>query len=264
MTIRRGTELFSSATAAAPGVVERVWTAHFNTKIMPHIGPTVFGGEMIEGHHSYRRRRRSPQESEWESNSKHVDDMTVLCRRKLDSKRTPTPVTKATGKGRRDIDDELDVRASREVAETGASSTGPSSIQFAMIVVYPEETWLHRHQADPKMLYVSQDKDWAEELTRKAVLCSVGNHDSQACSNARQSRNALSSREAESHGIVRRLPGVASSWRVRVAPPWIRQWWEQVAPPELMGGSSRAVMTSKQTSQISEQIGYGGRGEDNL
>ena len=63
---------------------------------------------MIEGHHSYRRRRRSPRKSEWESNGKHVDDMTELSRRKLNSKRTPTPVTKATGKRRRYIDDELD------------------------------------------------------------------------------------------------------------------------------------------------------------
>ena len=57
--------------------------------------------------------------------------MTELCGRKLDSLRTPTPVKKATGKGRRDIDDELeqhDVRASRKVAGTGASSTGPSII----------------------------------------------------------------------------------------------------------------------------------------
>ena len=49
--------------------------------------------------------------------------------------------------------------------------------------------------------------------TRKVVLCTARNHDSQACSDARQSRNALSSTDAESHGIVRRLPGVASSWR---------------------------------------------------
>ena len=33
---------------------------------------------------------------------------------------------------------------------------------------------------------------------------------------------------------------------MRVAPPWIRQWWERVAPPELTGGSSRAVVTSDQ------------------
>ena len=54
-----------------------------------------------------------------DTNGRHVDDMTELSRRKLDSKRTPTPFTKATGKGRRDIDDELDhhdMRASREVA----------------------------------------------------------------------------------------------------------------------------------------------------
>ena len=62
------------------------------------------------------------------------------------------------------------------------------------------------------MLYVYQDTDWAaEELTRKDVLCITGKHDSQACSDAKQSRNALSSREAEPHGIVRRLPGMASS-----------------------------------------------------
>ena len=127
-----------------------------------------------------------------------------------------------------------------------------------MFVVDPEETWLHRHQADTKTLYVYQDTDWAaEELTRKAVLCTAVKHDRQADIDVRQSRNALSSREAESHGVVRRLPEMASSWRVRVAQPWIRQRWERVAPPELMGGSSRAVMMSKQTSQILEQIGTG-------
>ena len=150
VTVRRGTDFFSSGSAAAPGEVERVRTAHYNTKIMLHIGPTVFGGEMIEGHHSYRRRRRSPRKSERESNSKHVDDMTELSRRKLDSKRTPTRVTKATGKGRRDIDDELDQhdeRASREVAGTGASSTLPSSIQFVAFVVNPGGTWVSNYQA---------------------------------------------------------------------------------------------------------------------
>ena len=184
--------------------------AHYNTKIMPHIGPKVFGGEMIEGHHSYRR-RRSRRKSEWESNSKHVDDMTELSRRKMDSKRTPTPVTKATGKGRRDIDDldPHDVRASREVAGTSAS--------------HPVETWVFNYQADPKTLYVYTDTDGAaEELTS---------------SDAKQSRIALANREAESHGIVRRLPE-AASWRVRVASPWFRPWWEREAPPELMGGSS--------------------------
>ena len=202
---------------------------------------------MTEGHHLCRRRRRSPQESEWESNSKHVDDMVELCRRKLDSKRTPTPVTKATVNGRRDMDDELDqhdVRASRDVAGTGASSTGASSIQDVTFVVHPGETWVFNYQADPKTQYVYTDTDGAaEELTGKTVLCTAGKHDSQAGSDVRQSRNALSSREAESHGIVRRLPGAASSWREQVAPPWIRQWWGRAAPQELMSGSSRAVMT---------------------
>ena len=100
-----------------------------------------------------RRRRRSPQESECESNGKHVHDMMELCRRKLDSKKTLTPDTKATGRGRRGIDGGLeqhDVQASREVAGTGASLTGSASTQFTMFVVHAEETWLHRNQADPE------------------------------------------------------------------------------------------------------------------
>ena len=128
MTVRRGTDFRS---AAAPGIVDRVRTAHLNTKIMLRIRPTVFDGEMIEGHHLCRRRRWSPQESEWTSNSKHVDDMPELCRLKLDSTRTPTLVTKATGKRRRDIDDALeqhDVQVFKEAAGTGASPTGASSI----------------------------------------------------------------------------------------------------------------------------------------
>ena len=58
-------------------------------------------------------------------------------------------------------------------------------------------------------------------------------------------------------GTVRRMPEMASSERVLVAPPRSEQWRERVAPPELMGGSSRTVLTSKQTSQILEQIGMG-------
>ena len=132
------------------------------------------------------------------------------------------------------------------------------SIQFTMFVVFPEEIWLHRHQADPTTSSVYQNTNWAaEELTMKTVLCIAGKHDSQACFDARQSRTALTSRGAELHGMVRRLRGMASSWQVRIAPTWIRQWWERVASPELMGGSPRAVMTSKQTSQILEQIGTG-------
>ena len=95
----------------------------------------------------------------------------------------------------------------------------------------------------------------------------------QACCDARPSGIRLTHRKAESHGTVRRLLEMASSWRVRVAslgstqlaasarvrvaPPRSEQWRERVAPPELMGGSSRTVLTSKQTSQISEQIGTG-------
>ena len=121
-----------------------------------------------------------------------------------------------------------------------------------------EESWVFNCQTDPKTLYVYTDTDGAAvKLTGMSVPCTVEKYGSHIldCGAAEQSRIALAYREAESHGIVRRLPGAESSWRVRVAPPRIRQWWERVAPPELMGGSSRAVMTSKQTSQILEQIG---------
>ena len=62
---------------------------------------------MSEGKHLGRTIRWSPQGFEWESNSKHVGDMVELCGLKLESKGAPTPITKATGKGRRDIDDTL-------------------------------------------------------------------------------------------------------------------------------------------------------------
>ena len=44
----------------------------------------------------------------------------------------------------------------------------------------------------------------------------------------------------------RRLQGMASSWRVRAAPPWIRQrlWWERVAPPEEKTRSPIACVAS--------------------
>ena len=88
------------------------------------------------------------------------------------------------------------------------------------VLQHPGEAWLFNFQADPKTLYVYTDTDWAaDELTWKS--CTVercGSH-MLDCSVAKQSLVALSSGEAEFYGIV------------------------------------RAVATSKQTSQILEQIG---------
>ena len=84
------------------------------------------------------------------------------------------------------------------------------------------ETWLFNCQANPKTLHVYTDTDLAaDELTRKSVSCTVercGSHMFD-CIVAKQSLVALSSGEAEFHGI------------------------------------DRAVATSKQTSRILEQIG---------
>ena len=211
-------------------------------KIMPRIKPTWYGGEMKGKRNSCRGVRWSLQGSEWESNSKHVDDMRLRWRLKLESKETPTLVTKATGR-RRDTDETLmqhDVRASREAA--GTSSPAVKSSQT-----------LRACQNTPRT---------AEELTKEIVLSTVGE---EACCDARPSRIRLTHRESESHGTVRRLLEKASSWRVqaaslgstqvsaservRVAPPRSEEWRERVAPPELMGESSRIVLTSKQTSR---------------
>ena len=141
-----------------------------------------------------------------------------------------------------------DVRASREAAGT-SSPAMESSIQ--------KETWLYRRQADSKTLRACQNTPRAaEDPTKETVLSTVGEHSERACCDAR-SRIRLTHRKSESHGTVRRLREMASSWRVRVAPPRREQWRERLAPPELMGESSRTVLTSKRTSQILEQIGTG-------
>ena len=143
-----------------------------------------------------------------------------------------------------------DVRASREAAGTSSPAV-KSSIQ--------KGTWLNRRQADSKTLHACQNTLWAaENLTKEIVLSTVGE---QACCDARPSRIRLTHRKSESHGTVRRLLEIASSWRVQTASLGSTQVAAservRVAPPELMGESSRTVLTSKQTSQILEQIGTG-------
>ena len=228
--------------------VDRVLTTHFDTKILPRIGPTAYGGEVTEGKHLGRTIRWSPQGFEWDSNSKHVEDMVELCGLKQKSKGAPTPITKATEKGRRDIDDDLephDAQTFRQAAGTGLHlSIDRPSLQYAMSVVmsgmsepkvvhqlqvvrvaryvlqHPGETWLFNYQANRKTLYVYMDTDWAaDELTRKSVSSTVEGYGSHLldCGVAKQSLVALFSGVAEFYGIV--------------------------------------VATSKQTSRIFEQIG---------
>ena len=102
VTACHGEDFVSRGSAAALDEVDRVLTTHFDTKILPRIGPTACGEEVIEGKHLGRTIRRSPQGYEWESNSKHVEDMVARCGLKQESKGAPTLITKATGKGRRE------------------------------------------------------------------------------------------------------------------------------------------------------------------
>ena len=57
--------------------------------------------------------------------------------------------------------------------------------------------------------------------------------------------------------VTRLCQTLAGDGIVVARAPRSEQWWQRVAPPELMGGSSRTATTTKQTSQILEQIGTG-------
>ena len=100
VTVCHVDDFVSSGSAAVLDEVDRAWTTHFDTKILPRIGRPAFGGEVSEGGHLGRTLRWSPQGFEWESNNKHVEDMVELCGLKLDSKGAPTPITKATERHR--------------------------------------------------------------------------------------------------------------------------------------------------------------------
>ena len=122
VTACHGDDFVSGGSATTLDEIDRVLTTHFDTKILPRIGPTAHGGEVSEGKHLGRTMKWSPQGFEWESNSKHVDDMVELRGLKLGSKGAPTPITKATGKRRRDIDDDRepnDAQTFRLAAGTG-------------------------------------------------------------------------------------------------------------------------------------------------
>ena len=61
VTVCHGDDFVSCASAAALDEVDRVLTAHFDTTILPRIGPTAYGGEVTEGKHLGRTIRWSPQ-----------------------------------------------------------------------------------------------------------------------------------------------------------------------------------------------------------
>ena len=151
-------------------------TAHLDTKILPRLGPTAYGGEVSEGKHLDRTIRWSPQGFERESNSKQQT-------REKTSKGAPTPITKATGKGRRDIDDTLnaaDAQTFRQAAGTGLCMSSEPNVVHQLQVVrvaryilqHPGETWLFGYQADPKILYVYTDTEWAADELTSAPMAS--------------------------------------------------------------------------------------------
>ena len=49
VTVCHGDDFVSCGSAAALDEVDRVLTALFDTKILPRIGPTSYGGEVTEG-----------------------------------------------------------------------------------------------------------------------------------------------------------------------------------------------------------------------
>ena len=124
VTVCHGDDFVSCGSAAALDEVDRV----------PRFGPTAYGGEVTEGKHRGRTIRWSPQGFEWESTANTLKTWVELCGLKLGSKGAPTPITKATGIGRRDIDDTLnatDAQTFRQAAGTGLyMSINHPSLQF--------------------------------------------------------------------------------------------------------------------------------------
>ena len=95
--VHRGTKFPSSGSDAESNETGCVRVTHFDKEIMPRIKPTWYDGEIRRKCNSCREMRWSLQGSEWKSNSKHVECMARLWRLKLESKETPTPITKADG-----------------------------------------------------------------------------------------------------------------------------------------------------------------------
>ena len=62
VVVHRGIDFPSSGSVAASNVIERVRTAHFNTKIMPRIKPTQFDGGMTGKRNSCRAMERNRME----------------------------------------------------------------------------------------------------------------------------------------------------------------------------------------------------------
>ena len=180
VTVCHGDDFVSSGSAASLDEVDRVLTTHFDTKILPQLGPIAHGGEVIEGEHLARSIRWSHQGFECESNNKHAEDMVELCGLKQESTGAPTPITKATGKGRRDIDDDLephDVQTFRQVAGTGHYlSIDRPSLQFAMSVVMSgmsEPRGVHQLQVVRVARCVLQHpgETWLFKQTRRYCMC---------------------------------------------------------------------------------------------
>ena len=48
VTVCHGDDFVSCGSAVALDEVDRVLTAHFDTKILPRIGPTAYGGEALK------------------------------------------------------------------------------------------------------------------------------------------------------------------------------------------------------------------------
>ena len=72
VVVHRGINVPSSGSDAESSETGCVRMAHFDTKTMPRIKPTWYGGEMTGKRNSCRGMRWSLQGSEWKSNSKHV------------------------------------------------------------------------------------------------------------------------------------------------------------------------------------------------
>ena len=224
--------------------LDLIMMKHFETKILPRIGPEEFGGEINCGSHLHRIIRWTGTGYSWEADPKYAklitEELGLTGAKGVDS-----PTSKDTGRGDRHADDPLneeEANSFRKIAGTALYlSLDRPSIQFALseitssmskptrlhelrlkrlgryLISYPREVWMFDIQDLPTEHVVYTDSDWAsDKRTRKSMSSYTerfGQHliDS-SC--ARQSVIALSSGEAEFYALTRGAAAGIMSKRV--------------------------------------------------
>ena len=149
---------------------------HFETKVLPRIGPEEYGGETNHGSHLHRVIRWTGSAYTWEADEKYckliIEELGLSGAKGVES-----PTSKDTGRGDRHAEDllnEEDARRFRRIAGTALYlSLDRPSIQYALseitsgmskptrlhelklkrlgryLISYPKEVWVYEFNTNP-------------------------------------------------------------------------------------------------------------------